>query len=71
MSLPPEAIASNSDFLPVSGAAVAVAVIDALGVPVAVGVVLPSAFVDAGGGFGGAGGGIIPPGGGGIFVAAG
>ena len=39
------------------------------GVPVVVGAVLATAFVDAGGGFGGGGGGIVPPDGGGISAA--
>ena len=40
--------------------------IDVVAVPGVVGVVVPSAFVEAGGAFGGGGGGIVPGGGGGM-----
>ena len=57
--------------LPVSAGAGGVPAIDVVAVPGAAGVVVPSAFVEAGAGFGGGGGGIVPPGGGGMLAAAG
>ena len=61
-------IASKIDFLPAASAAGGVPM-DVVSVAVAVGVVVPSAFVDAGAGFGGGAAGIFPASGLGMSVA--
>ena len=61
-------IASMIDFLPVESVAGGVPM-DVVSVAVAVGVVVPSAFVDAGAGFGGGVAGILPASGLGTSVA--